>query len=153
VSRGKPATASLSSPTIQANGDGRLEIFAAGNDNAIYHVAQTKANNGWAPPGAWSSLGEPAGAPQLFAGPVAINNQGGKLEVFCFFNDQTIDHIQELKPSGPWPPPGSWGSPLDGALPVSAPVVGRNANGLLDCFVIVAGGEVWHVTQTAIGQW
>src|SRR5216683_2118342 len=153
TSRGKPQGVNLSSPTIKPNSNARLEIFAAGDDNAVYHMAQTQASNGWAPPGAWSSLGRPTNANTLLSAPVVINNQGGKLEVFALYDDHTIDHIQQLQASGAWPAPGAWALPLDGAKPMTQPAVGYNANGLLDCFVGVAGGELWHVKQKAIAQW
>ena len=34
--------------------DGRLEVFARGTDNALWHIWQTAPNNGWS---GWASLG------------------------------------------------------------------------------------------------
>jgi hypothetical protein len=36
------------------NEDGRLEVFARGTDNALWHIWQTAPNNGWS---SWASLG------------------------------------------------------------------------------------------------
>jgi len=153
TSRGRPGGVQLRAPTILPNANATLDIFAVGSDLAMYHMAQAKAANGWQPPGAWTSLGHPANVGNLLSAPVVINNQGGKLELFAFYDDQTINHIQQLQSSGAWPPPGAWALSLDGTLPVAQPAVGRNENGLLECFAVAAGGEAFHVVQQAIGQW
>jgi hypothetical protein len=41
-------------PTVIRNGDGRLEAFARGTDNAVWHIWQTAPNDGWSN---WNSLG------------------------------------------------------------------------------------------------
>ena len=51
----------LASLAVGTNADGRLEVFAFAPKNAVWHMWQTAANNGWS---AWTSLGgEPAGGP------------------------------------------------------------------------------------------
>ena len=41
-------------PICGRNADGRLEVFARGTDNALWHIWQTAPNNGWS---GWASLG------------------------------------------------------------------------------------------------
>ena len=43
-----------SSPVVTSDADGRLEVFARGTDNALWHMWQTAPNNGWS---SWASLG------------------------------------------------------------------------------------------------
>jgi len=44
----------IANPVVGRNADGRLEVFAIGPDNALWHIWQTAANSGWSQ---WSSLG------------------------------------------------------------------------------------------------
>ena len=41
-----------------ANADGRLELFVAASDGALWHIWQTALNNGWS---GWTSHGKPPG--------------------------------------------------------------------------------------------
>ena len=41
-------------PTVTNDADGRLEVFARGTDNALWHIWQTAPSNGWS---SWASLG------------------------------------------------------------------------------------------------
>src|SRR5258708_38226931 len=41
-------------PICGRNPDGRLEVFARGTDNALWHIWQTAPNNGWS---GWDTLG------------------------------------------------------------------------------------------------
>jgi len=43
-----------SDPVVGRNQDGRLEVFARGTDDALWHNWQTVPNNGWS---GWGSLG------------------------------------------------------------------------------------------------
>jgi hypothetical protein len=51
-----------------ANAEGRLEIFARGADNAIWHIWQTRPNSGWS---GWSRIW-PSGS----TGIVALTKSG-----------------------------------------------------------------------------
>lgn len=39
---------------VGRNADGRMEVFACGTDNALWHIWQTAPDNGWS---GWASLG------------------------------------------------------------------------------------------------
>jgi len=43
-----------SDPWVANNADGRMEAFARGTDDALWHIWQTAPNNGWS---GWASLG------------------------------------------------------------------------------------------------
>jgi hypothetical protein len=73
---------------IGINQDGRLEIFARGTDNALWHSWQHAAGQGpWAP---FSSLGG-----DLRLGPAVARNAAGGLEVFSVAADYAIWHHAE----------------------------------------------------------
>jgi hypothetical protein len=44
-----------SNPAVTDNSDGRLEVFARGTDDALWHIWQTAAHSG--PWSGWASLG------------------------------------------------------------------------------------------------
>ena len=43
-----------SMPSVTINADRRLEVFALGTDNALWHLWQTAPNSGWS---GWASVG------------------------------------------------------------------------------------------------
>ena len=51
-----------------------IEVFVKGADNALWHIWQDRASNGWS---GWATLGG-----QLTEGPVGSRNADGRLEVF-----------------------------------------------------------------------
>src|SRR4051794_27464139 len=69
-----------SHPALGRNADGRLEVFARGVNNHLYHMSQTKPNGGF--DGNWSSL---KGA--LASHPVVGRNADDRLEVFAVGTD------------------------------------------------------------------
>jgi Repeat of unknown function (DUF346) len=57
VAAGSPAEGGFADhPVAAASADGRLELFAAGQDGNLWHSWQTQASNGWSP---WVSAGHP----------------------------------------------------------------------------------------------
>ena len=51
-----PAVGLVGSPAVAAGAEGRLELFVAGTDGALWHTWQTARNGGWS---AWYSHGAP----------------------------------------------------------------------------------------------
>ena len=78
--RGPPGVRSAgTSPAIrrlQSNKDGRLEVFARGNDGALWHIWQTAPHAG--PWSAWTSLGG-----DITSDPEVAAERAGWLEVFA----------------------------------------------------------------------
>src|SRR6187402_3310391 len=69
-------------PTVIRNSDGRLEVFARGTDNALWHIWQTAPNDGWSD---WSSLGG------TITSNIAVErNANGRLEAFVRGGDNAL---------------------------------------------------------------
>jgi M6 family metalloprotease-like protein len=116
-----------------SNADGRLEVFYAGANDALYHNWQTKPNGGW------------SGAAALggFAKQIAVGrNQDGRLEIFYVGTNDVIYHNWQTKPSGGW----SGESAMSGSAKQIA--VGRNQDGRLEIFYVGANDALYHNWQT-----
>ncbi|HEX8651392.1 MAG TPA: matrixin family metalloprotease [Pyrinomonadaceae bacterium] len=122
-------------PVAINNQDGRLEVFAKGTDNALWHIWQTAPNNGWS---GWASRGGVMGS-KVAAG----RNQDGRLEVFVRGTDGALWHIWQHAAGG-W---SGWAS--RGGVITTAPAVGRNADGRLEVFAKGTDNALWHIWQTA----
>lgn len=127
----------LTTPPAAANNlDGRIEIFARGTDNALWHIWQTAPNNGWS---GWGSMGG-----IITSKPAVGRNQDGRLEVFARGNDGALWHIWQTAPNNGW---SGWAS-LGGII-TNDPVVGTNKDGRLEVFARGTDGALWHIWQTA----
>jgi Domain of unknown function (DUF1906)/Repeat of unknown function (DUF346) len=100
----KPTT--LPGGPVAENADGRLEVFASGANNALYHIWQTSPGGAWA---GWDSL-----AGTLTGDPAAVQNADGRLEVFTRGANNALYHIWQTSPGGAW---AGWGS-LGGSLQI-----------------------------------
>jgi hypothetical protein len=151
---GQPdAQGPMSLLVLAQNADGRLEAAVPANNDvgdqrAVWHRWQTAPNNGWSE---WHSLGEPPGG---FFGPLALGaNADGRLELVApaafAGGDQEIWHRWQSTPGGGWSGWSSLGTAGGGELLTSVPVLGRNADGRLELFVVAGDGAVWHRWQSA----
>lgn len=111
-----------SDPVVASNAGGRLEVFARGTDNALWHNWQL--DNGEF--GGWASLGG-----TLLGGAAAGLNQSGRMSVFHRGTDSGLWVRTQLGvgTSSDW---GAWGS-IGGRLG-GDPVVTRLADGRLAVF-------------------
>lgn len=123
-------------PTLARNKDGRLEVFARGTDNALWHLWQTAPNNGWS---GWASMGG-----GISSDACVINNADGRLEIFVKGMDNALWHMWQTAPSNGW---SGWAS-LGGII-TSNPVAGRNKDGRVEVFARGSDGNLWHIWQTA----
>jgi hypothetical protein len=134
--KSKPA---ITGSNVGINHDGRLEVFARGVDNKLYHVWQD--SSGWSK---WSSLGG-----DLTEDPIVIENEDGRLEVLARGTDNAVWHIWQKTPEGAW---SGWSS-LGGNV-VSKLTAGRNDDGRLEVFARGTDNAIWHAWQkTAGGAW
>jgi hypothetical protein len=139
----------LGSPTLAASADGRLELFAAGSDGALWHIWQTAANNGWT---GWSSHGAPPGA-RLGGSPAMAANAAKRLELFVVDTEGVLWHIWQTAPSNGWSGWLSHGRAAGTNL-ASAPTLAASADGRLELFITADDGAVWHIWQTVpSGGW
>ena len=123
---------------VGRNADGRLEVFARGTDNAMWHKWQTAPNNGWS---GWASRGG-----VLTSNITVAQNADGRLEAFVRGTDNALWHNRQTSPGGSW---SGWVS--QGGVLTSNITVGRNADGRLELFVRGTDNALWHKWQTAPG--
>ena len=121
---------------VGRNADGRLEIFARGLDNGLWHKWQTSAGGGWT---GWASMGG-----VITSEPIVAQNLDGRLEVFAKGLDNGVWHQWQTTPSG-----GGSGWYSMGGVITSRIAVGRNADGRLELFVRGLDNGLWHKWQTA----
>jgi hypothetical protein len=154
-SKGRPSSdIGIKSHVVGRNADGRLEIFAIGEDGALWQKWQVAPNNGWVD--AWKSLDKPR-SDQIFdlSGQFTVgSNQDGRQEVFAVTRDfPQVHQIWQTAPNGGWsgwkmlpnifPRGGS-----SGAIRSSDRItVGRNEDGRQELFVMVDDDALWHIWQ------
>lgn len=127
-----------SNPRVEENSDGRLEVFARGTDNALWHKWQVAPNSGWSD---WATQGGGISS-EIASG----RNADGRLEIFVRGMDNSLWHKWQLSPGGAW---SGWSS-QGGAL-TSDIAVGRNADGRLEAFVRGTDYALWHKWQHSPG--
>ena len=115
-------------------GGSRLEVFARGADQALWHLWQTAPNNGWS---GWASLGG------WIDSPVVTRNADGRMEVFVIGSDHALWHMWQTAPNNGWSGWASLGGWIDRLI------VGKNADGRLEVFARGADQAMWHIWQTA----
>lgn len=126
-------------PVAGANKDGRIEVFARGSDNALWHLWQTAANGGWS---GWASLGG-----VITSNPAVVRNADGRLEVFARGTDGALWHVWQTAPNSGW---SGWAS-LGGRI-TSDPAATTNADGRLEVFARGTDGALWHIWQGGAQQ-
>ncbi len=153
-SLGKPTNEGISPLfSVHVNDDGRLEAFAVGSDNALWHIWQVVPNGGWS---TWASLGKPAGTSYII-NPIASQNQDGRLEAFVFGSDNALWHIWQTTAGGSW---GTWfssGGPASSNPAIYRPFLRKNDDGRLEVFVTIEAVDepfgtnptaaLWHIWQ------
>jgi hypothetical protein len=134
---------------LARNGDGRLEVFTAASDGAMWHRWHRVGGGGWVDD--WSSLGGPGGLPPAYSqGPVVGQNGDGRLELFAVARSGMLWHRWQRVGGGGWADWSSLGQP-NNQLGVGMPVVGRNNDGRLEVFATASDGAVWHRWQRVGG--
>jgi hypothetical protein len=126
-----------SPPAIALDSSGNLNVFAIGDDGALWIISQNpSSSNGW---NSWQSLG---GDIDLLC--VGVN-QDGRLEVFARgAQDKALWHIWQTAPSGGW---SAWYT-LGGRIDMLT--VGSNQDGRLEIFARGADDQaLWHIWQVA----
>jgi len=125
-----------SNPAAAVNSSHRLEVFAVGGGQHMFHKWITETGD-WS---AWSSMGG-----EFTSDPAAVLNTFGKLEVFARATNDELYHAW-LEDDGSW---SSWSS-LGGKL-TSEPTAVLHADGHLEVFARGAGDVPFHIWQTAAG--
>ncbi|MDQ0791489.1 matrixin family metalloprotease [Streptomyces sp. B3I8] len=118
------------------NSDGRMEFFARGTDNAVWHQWQTAPSNGWS---GWESLGG-----VITSDIATCVNSDGRMEFFARGTDGAVWHQWQTAPSNGW---SGWES-LGGVI-TSDIATCVNSDGRMEFFARGTDGAVWHQWQTA----
>ena len=150
ASLGKPTGVDLVlSINVHQNADGRLEVFMAGSNNALWNVWQIEPGGKWS---TWGFLGTPPGISSI-SYPASGQNADGRMETFVIGSDKALWHRWQSTPGADW---GGWfslGKPLI-ANAFFIPFVRKNDDGRLEVFTVGTDGALWHIWQVAPnGAW
>ena len=157
LSHGTPPGTTLAPiwrPVVAPNTEGRLELFAVGDDKALWHIWQIAPNGGWSN---WLSHGKPPGTSFSSGSPAMAASADGRLELFLCGDDQQLWHIWQVAPSAGWSSWTSHGHPptTNPPFPIgvwNTPALALNSAKRLELFVAGTNTELWHIWQTAPSQ-
>jgi hypothetical protein len=138
-------------PCTANTSDGRMELFAIGNNGSLYHSYQTNANGSWA---AWTSMGTSANKWSINALPAVGVNKDGRLEVFVVGTNSSIYHAYQKVPGSSAATNWSVFSIVSSSrvCQTARLAVGNWSNGALDLFVIGTDSVLYHNYQTTAGN-
>jgi hypothetical protein len=145
-------------PAVVTNADGRLEVFVR-NGSSVQHNWQTTPGGGWS---GWGSLGSPnagaAGDVAAAIAPGSAGNWAGCLIVFVVGSDSSLNFITQTKPNNgwsQWKDLGGPGAPLrlpgSSGQQFSTPVIGDNAGGTLQAYVVAQDNSIRMIGQQIPG--
>jgi hypothetical protein len=98
LNKGAPSSSvHIKSHVVGKNADGRLEIFAIGDDDALWQKWQVAPNNGWSE---WKTLGSPGRDISLTDRLTVGKNQDGRQGVFAGGSDGNLWQIWQTAPNG-----------------------------------------------------
>jgi hypothetical protein len=129
---------------VGRNADGRLEIFAIGDDGGLWQKWQVTPNNGWSE---WKTLGTPSRDISLNEQFTVGRNQDGRQEVFAVGSDGNVWQIFQAAPSGGWSDWKKLGHPRPGIRHFDRIIVGRNIDLRQELFVMGSDDALWHIWQ------
>ena len=126
---------------VAAFADGRLCLFALGNNHDVWRLDELAPGGGW---GGWQSFG----GHDLQS--IAVGtNADGRLELFALGKDKQLYHLWQSGAAGAW---GQWA--LLGGKGIGQFHVSRDAAKVLHVYAIASGGECVHISQVgANGGW
>jgi len=136
----------IKSHVVGRNADGRQEIFAIGDDNALWQKWQVAPNNGWSE---WKTLGTPAKDTSLTDQFTVGRNQDGRQEVFAVGDDGNLWQIWQTAPNGGWSDWGKLGQPPIGIRRSDRITVESNEDRRQELFIMGIDGALWHIWQVA----
>jgi hypothetical protein len=155
-SKGRPSSnVGIKSHVVGKNADGRLEIFAVGEDLGLWQKWQVAPNNGWNEE--WKTLSRPQGTSLTDQFTVG-RNQDGRQEIFVVArldSDRLVFQKWQTAPNGGWSDwralpfilPRGVGFPSIGIRESDRITVGRNEDGRQELFVIAEDDALWHIWQ------
>ena len=146
-SKGSPSSnVRIKSHLVGRNADGRQEIFAIGDDNALWQKWQVAPNNSWSE---WKTPGTPAQDTSLTGQFTVGGNQDGRQEVFAVGSDGNVWQIWQTALNDGWSNWGKLGQPPTGIRGSDRITAGRNLDGRQELFVMGGDDALWHIWQEA----
>jgi hypothetical protein len=124
-----------SDPTLSAMPSGRVDLFARGGDNALWHMQSNDAGVTWGP---WGTLGG-----ILSSGPTSVSWGENRIDVFVRGVDGALWHLPFAGGYLGW-------RTLGGGLTSDPEVSSWSAN-RLDVFVRGLDGALWHIDWFGTG--
>jgi hypothetical protein len=150
---GKPGGQPANVPTLVENANRQLELFTLA-DGRVWHRVLRAATDprSWTP---WAPL-SPSG-PEHVVGAFGVARDASQRLVLVAAEGYHLRHTAQTTPGASiWTPWSSLatvpGPPIP--FPLKAPVLGVNHDRLMELFVVIAAtGKLYHLTETAQGQW
>ena len=139
--------------------DRRIEIFARGTDNHVWHLYQTTPNGDWS---GWEDLSAyrplSSGLLRVVGDPAAGDAADQRIEIFVRGIDNHVWHLYQTTPNGDW---SAWEDlsayrplPTGVVTAMSEPAVASAADKRIEFFVRGTDNYVWHLYQTTPnGDW
>ena len=131
---------------VGTNADGRQELFALGEDGALWQKWQTAPNGGWSD---WLGRGRPASDVLLRDRLIVGKNRDGRQEVFGVGSDGEVWQTWQTVPNGGWSDWKRLGKPPVGLTATDRISVAMNEDGRQELFVIGSDAALWHIWQVA----
>ncbi len=132
----------IGSPTVVANGDGRLEVFLKASDGSLATVYQTAQSGGFS---GWVGLGGNG----LIETPAAILRTDGRIEIYSA-SLGVVRHWLQRSPNGAV----VYDTAFTSVRAAGAPSAGLNQDGRPEIFYRHAGdGQIYTAYQMTSGMW
>jgi hypothetical protein len=152
---GKPGGKPAGPPTLVENANRQLELFTIA-DGRIWHRALRDATDprSWTP---WAPLSPPG--PEHVVGAFGVARDASQRLVLVAAEGYHLRYTAHTTPGAstwtPWSSLATVPGPTPPTpFPLRAPVLGKNLAGLMELFVVIAAtGRLYHLTETAQGQW
>jgi len=126
-------------PAVATNADGRLEMFAIGEDGSVFDAWQISPNGSWS---GWVAFPGLNGSTAI----AATRGRDGYLVLTAVTGSGAVS-VNVQRASG-WSGWSRLGGGIAGSLAITA-----NQDGRLEVFGLDAGGSVWHSWQLVGGGW
>lgn len=146
LDKGSPSSSvRITAHVVGRNADGRQEIFAIGDDNALWQKWQVTPNGGWSE---WKAGGRPARDTSLTGQFTVGKNRDGRQEVFAIGSDGNAWQMWQTAPNGGWSDWAKLGQPPLGLRRSDRITLGRNEDSRQELFAMGSDDALWHVWQT-----
>jgi acylphosphatase len=148
---GHPAGIALGTLAAMPRADGRIELFAAASDGAIWSTLQAAPNAAWPAPSPWRSRGRPGAA--TLSRPALRRGARGEIEAFAIGSDGGLWQARGPAAPGARGPVEPWVSRGGPGRILGLPALAANTDGRLEVVVLGAEGSIHHAFQRSAAGW